>query len=116
MGISPGRKKGIFDNYDGSTKVMTYLVETLRRRRKEIYEEAGLEMTDRINEDIGSMRNIEDTGGFRPESLDAPAPRPKPRKTDPRNLDLTIDVQGKLIPEMQKDIKGRDLSKETYKS
>ena len=116
MGVSPGRKKGIFDNYDGSTKVMTYLVETLRRRRKEIYEEAGLEMTDRINEDIGSMRNIEDTGGFRPESLDAPAPRPKPRKTDPRNLDLTIDVQGKLIPEMQKDIKGRDLSKETYKS
>ena len=116
LGVAKGRKTGILDNYDGSTEVMTYLGNTLRSRRKEIYEEAGLDMTKRINEDISNIRGIEDAGGFKAESLDAAKPKAKTRKTDPRELDLTIDVKQELIPEMKKDISNRDMSKETYKS
>jgi len=116
LGVAKGRKTGMLDNYDGSTEVMTYLGNTIRSRRKEIYEEAGLDMTKRINEDISNIRGIADTGGFKAENLDAPKPKPRVKKTDPRELDLTIDVQKDLIPEMQKDISSRDMSKETYKS
>ena len=116
LGVAKGRKTGMLDNYDGSTEVMTYLGNTIKSRRKEIYEEAGLDMTKRINEDISNIRGIADTGGFKAENLDAPKPKPRVKKTDPRELDLTIDVQKDLIPEMQKDISNRDMSKETYKS
>jgi len=38
------------------------------------------------------------------------------RLTDPKKLQLSIDIASELIPEIQKDLQGRDLTKETYKS
>ena len=40
----------------------------------------------------------------------------KQRLTDPKKLQLSIDIASELIPEIQKDLQDRDLTKETYKS
>ncbi len=38
------------------------------------------------------------------------------KKTDPKKLELSIDVVNDLVPEIQKDLQEKSLTKETYKS